>query len=351
MQTLTLACAIAWLFQSRLTAASRQRSRIAPALDPVLDNKFFGPPAKGADYPTDDAPVPAKKVPTSPFPSVQHSDTFDKDFVKDENYDNGEWKLQMQYDTLQKKLRKERSDVLPARRREEEKRAELEEVRRAEQNAQEKRKIAGKAANVAKAADQDAAEEEHGARQKEAEEKTAQVDLDPRDVEGAKKIVKESIKHLEDCKRQLLEAQNALREATREQTDAAEVAVKRREGELQEAKAVMGLAEKALADAKAEHEHSEQEVASAEKKEKEVGNILTKEAQHVKDMEMKREVAKKKYDKEVEDVNRVSDELHKAEVRLRKLRHDGGPEAKKSGTQRACFGVSLLFAIAVGVIS
>eukprot|EP00927_Polykrikos_kofoidii_P083422 TRINITY_DN8532_c0_g1_i1.p1 TRINITY_DN8532_c0_g1~~TRINITY_DN8532_c0_g1_i1.p1 ORF type:complete len:349 (+),score=90.93 TRINITY_DN8532_c0_g1_i1:47-1048(+) len=333
MQPLTLACAIAWLSGSSLAAVSRERSRIAPALDPVSDKTFFGPPAKRADYPTDDAPVPAKKVPSYPFPSVQHSAAFDKDFVKDENHDNGEWKLQVQYDALQKKLRKERADVLAARHREQEKRAELEEARRAEQTVQEKRKIAGEAAKVSKAADEEAA------------------NLDPSDVEGAKKNLKESINHLHDCKQQLIEAQNVLREATRVQADAAKVAVKRREDKIEEAKTDMSKAKKASADAKAEHQHSEQEVASAEKKEKELGKTLTKEAQKVKDMEMKREVAEKKFDKEVEDVNRALDELHEAEVRLRKLRHGGELEAKKSGTQKACFGVSLFGAIAVGVIS
>merc|ERR1740130_429610 len=39
-----------------------------------------------------------------PYPTVQDSEDFDKDFVKDENTDNGEYTAQSEYDSLRHKV-------------------------------------------------------------------------------------------------------------------------------------------------------------------------------------------------------------------------------------------------------
>merc|ERR1719379_1531397 len=75
--------------------------RITPELD-TSDKKFFS-----KDYPWDKRPVADKHyVFDHPYPAVQDSSDFYKDFVKDENSDGGKWQAQMDYDTLRAKIRK-----------------------------------------------------------------------------------------------------------------------------------------------------------------------------------------------------------------------------------------------------
>merc|ERR1719191_2689567 len=42
-----------------------------------------------------------------PYPAVQDTDEFDKDFVKDQNSDNGEYKAQTTYDRLRAQIAKQ----------------------------------------------------------------------------------------------------------------------------------------------------------------------------------------------------------------------------------------------------
>merc|ERR1719453_2509376 len=59
------------------------------------------------DYPFDKRPITDEHyVFDHPYPAVQDSGDFDKDFVKDENSDGGRWQTQMEYDTLRGKIRK-----------------------------------------------------------------------------------------------------------------------------------------------------------------------------------------------------------------------------------------------------
>merc|ERR1719498_1511523 len=46
-----------------------------------------------------------------PYPAVQDSGDFDKDFVKDENSDGGKWETQMTYDTLRAKIIREKAKL------------------------------------------------------------------------------------------------------------------------------------------------------------------------------------------------------------------------------------------------
>jgi len=85
-----------------------------PILVPESDKLFFG-----KDYPVDERPVPTKSF-AYPFPDVQHADTFDKDYVKDENADNGEWKAQTDYDFENAKYKQAAKEREEARRRYEE---------------------------------------------------------------------------------------------------------------------------------------------------------------------------------------------------------------------------------------
>merc|ERR1719203_114189 len=62
--------------------------RIVPALDPKDDGKFFK-----HDYPYDLKPLMEDRW-SHPFPLVQRSKDYDRDYVKDENYDGGQWELE-----------------------------------------------------------------------------------------------------------------------------------------------------------------------------------------------------------------------------------------------------------------
>merc|ERR1719498_1037213 len=55
-------------------------------------------------YPEDEKYHSVKTKFDHPYPVVQESRDYDKDYVKDENNDNGEWKAQMEYDRLRAKI-------------------------------------------------------------------------------------------------------------------------------------------------------------------------------------------------------------------------------------------------------
>merc|ERR1719201_3176303 len=75
---------------------------LSPHLEPKSDKKFFD-----KDYPQDKRPVADKYyVFNHPYPAVQDSGDYDKDFIKDENSDGGRWQAQMEYDTLRSQIQK-----------------------------------------------------------------------------------------------------------------------------------------------------------------------------------------------------------------------------------------------------
>merc|ERR1719313_737390 len=80
-------------------------TRINPELDPVSDKKFFK-----KDYPDDARPAQYHHF-DHPYPTIQDSDHYDKDYVKDENDDGGYWKAQMEYDAIRNKLTKEKEQL------------------------------------------------------------------------------------------------------------------------------------------------------------------------------------------------------------------------------------------------
>merc|ERR1719422_2260520 len=73
-----------------LNKMAKHAGRIVPPLEDVdTDKKFFGPPFP-ADYPHDQQPHALrdfKKGPIKPYPKMQTEQSFDADFVKDENGD------------------------------------------------------------------------------------------------------------------------------------------------------------------------------------------------------------------------------------------------------------------------
>merc|ERR1719298_353246 len=93
-----------------LGGVQRKVIKIEPELDPESDKKFFG-----KDYPDDRrAPtIPHHKF-SHPYPTVQDSERYDKDYVEDSNDDGGYWKAQMRYDVAKTKLVKAKEGLASA---------------------------------------------------------------------------------------------------------------------------------------------------------------------------------------------------------------------------------------------
>merc|ERR1719240_1108155 len=123
--------------------ASQVLTRINPELDPTSDKKFFG-----KDYP-DDVRPPVHHHFDHPYPTVQDSERYDKDYVKDENDDGGYWKAQMEYDALKNKLAKEKKEMAAALAKETEEQKEMEKAKSAEDDAEKAAEAAEKSEDAA----------------------------------------------------------------------------------------------------------------------------------------------------------------------------------------------------------
>mmetsp|Transcript_145812 Transcript_145812/g.467238 ORF Transcript_145812/g.467238 Transcript_145812/m.467238 type:complete len:376 (+) Transcript_145812:54-1181(+) len=89
---------------------ARRSAPIVPPLENVASHKkFFGPPFP-ADY-TDDLQPSADDLHEEQlkeiYPKLHHDGYFDRDYVKDENNDSGEWSAQMAYDNARSRYNKE----------------------------------------------------------------------------------------------------------------------------------------------------------------------------------------------------------------------------------------------------
>merc|ERR1719253_2462212 len=115
----------------------KENKRIAPKLEPESSKKFFD-----KDLPDDKRPKVDVLHFKHPYPVVQDSDEFDKDFVKDENSDDGSFKAQSEYDRLRHKLLKEKADVAAALKAKDQAEKELREaVKRKEEAEEHKKKL------------------------------------------------------------------------------------------------------------------------------------------------------------------------------------------------------------------
>merc|ERR1719253_705434 len=210
------------------TVNGEVHSGISPKLD-KSDKKFFG-----KDYPWDKRPAVDVLHFKHPYPVVQDSGDFDRDYVKDENSDNGSWKAQMTYDRLRAKLRKEKRELAEALAR---KQSEEDGMRDALQRHDKAAKDFDEAAKRAERRRAQRLERERlareEARKKEPEvvppkvkkvfekAKRVVVPKDPStDVEGATQDTEGAMENLEECKKQLADAREALKERMKELEDA-----------------------------------------------------------------------------------------------------------------------------------
>jgi len=290
--TLCVLCPAVWTLETHLSAHQQvqnihnkitKKLRIDPELDPESHKKFFD-----KDYP-DDVRAPTFHHFDHPYPEIQDSDRYDKDYVQDENDDKGEWEAQWGYDSKKNKLMNKKEKLKKAMAKQLDEKKEWEDAIEAEKKAE---------------ADARAAEK----RLKEAEAHEANMEKDHKSINGtidskADEVEKE-VKDLEDCKKQLMKARKELKSLLEEKANAS----------------------KEEADAEAHEDGAEDNEMSAEKKEEVAEKNVEGQHQEYKD-------AVKDYEKEKEEVAQAEKDLEVAAKKLRKFRSadpDGGVYSVKS---------------------
>jgi len=300
-----------------------QVQRIAPSLDPASDEKFFK-----KDYPDDLRPEGRDHF-QYPHPVVQDSGEYDKDYVKDENSDGGEWKAQDAYDKIRSKIAEVIVEEAEAKKKETEAKDEYEAAQKAESAAADK---------VKEAKDKEAEKKEKLKKAQEDAEEAAKLgeklgngtDLpESAAVTEAVKSVEKEMKDLENCKKQLADAQAKLKELMGESATAKEEQIKRTH------------------DAEQNVENLEQEEAA----EKAAAADALKKASDLQGETEKDEAAYKEAHKEYEaDAKKLGDmkgELEKAEETLRRFRQsqvDSGGGVFRSGAAHSALASPLLIA-------
>lgn len=182
------------------------------------------------DYPFDKRPVADPFHFKHPYPVVQDGGEYDKDFVKDENSDNGSWMAQEEYDRLRVKLRKEKKELAEAMRRKGMREEEMKDaLSKHDKGVKQRADAAAKVDRLKR--------EEAERRRREQEQqpvplpipvpgqkKTRSVaddsDADSEDVRVSTEETEKAMKNLEDCKRQLAEARERLKQLMKELEDA-----------------------------------------------------------------------------------------------------------------------------------
>jgi len=287
---------------SKQTNKQEAKQGISPALNPVSDEKFFK-----KEYPDDGRPGPFNHF-KYPYPEVQDSDHYDRDYVEDRNGDGGYWNAQMEYDGIRNKLTIEKEQLRRALAKEAEEKKEYEDAIKAEVIAENERKSAEKI--------EDKAESDHAKALKELNELK-------KDISHDADVTDKEVKDLDDCKKQLEDAKKRL------QDELARKAAREAEQKKREAK----------------ERGTEKEEMDAMKTEAELEDLLKKE-------EKERDNSKVAYDKAVDMLHKYLEELQAAYKNLllfRRADPDGGVyEVAKGGAHQGpgLLSVSLVLIIA-----
>jgi len=264
---------------------------ISPELRPKADKKFFG-----RDYPDDLRPGRIHKF-DHPYPTVQDSEDYDADFVKDENNEKGEWAAQMDYDMLKTKLQKMKAALRPLKKK-------MEEEKKEWQGAVERENAAEAASNAAEANAEDA--------------KGALADTgDVSGVSGAAEEVEDETSDLKKCEEELAKVKAELKKLMDKVAEA-------------EAKA-----DAAASDADSAEDASE----AAEKKESEWEEKVKKEKQDVAK-------ARAAYQKKLDEFKTLEKQLDVAARKLSKIRNKedcagGVLNCHQEVVHSGCHGVAL----------
>mmetsp|Transcript_25684 Transcript_25684/g.59359 ORF Transcript_25684/g.59359 Transcript_25684/m.59359 type:complete len:313 (-) Transcript_25684:45-983(-) len=281
----------------------RGEPQIKPELSPASHKKFFK-----MDYPDDESP----KQPHSfehPYPVVQAPKDYDKDFVKDENSDKGEWAAQQNYDRLVNKVREDEEKVQKAKGVGTEKEKTWKKIQEKEEAAQKEEEAKKQAEEERKKA-----EEERTGKVAEEENRKSEKDNEVmKSVEDGTKKVTEEVKSLEECEEELRKAKAELEELMKE--------AKGDEKTEAEAEKEWEVARKA------------QKAAEAYAKKKEA-----EEAEEAKE----HEEAYTSYQEKEKAVEKMEADMHQAEATLRRIR---GEETEHSASGRVLPAATLLAAL------
>lgn len=269
--------------------------KISPTLRPASDRHFFK-----SDYPRDAIPEARHKLGFGyPYPVIQDGGEYDKDYVKDENADDGEWKAQEVYDRLRVKVEKEKKEAEETRLEEQKYKKAVDAANRKEADAENKAKEAEMAADQAKA---------------QREKASAEVD-DLAGKEGGDQMggkigkqigkVNKEIADVEECQKQLKREQDKLKKL---------------------------MAEK---EARRKAVEAEQNKAGGARDEAQVAYEAAKKAEYDqmdKDLLKKIQDEKAAYDRAVSEFSMSEAEMKKTEAaldkaaaRLRAVRHKADP--------------------------
>jgi len=294
------------------TVLAHTKTKIVPPLTDVESDKEF----MGKDYPDDLRPGVRhfKRYDWDhPYPIVQEDAQYDKDYVKDENNDSGEWSAQHDYDVIRSKIAKTKARVDDLKRRIEAMGGDIDAIR-AEELAAEK---------AAKNAEGDA-----DAARKNADGANGKAAGLEANEDGAANGVKGGMSDLEKCKEELRKVEEELKRLLKEKdakngdAKAAELALK---------KAAMEAELKQMSEAELEAKLAEEKA------------------------EWKR--AQEEYEKQKADLKGTQDALDAAAEKLRKFREkeddgkgsNGGvyPVAFHSNANSRSVSLAALFALVV----
>jgi len=281
--------------------------QVNPPLDPESHRLFYR-----HDYPHDQKPpVGDAHDFQHPYPLVQDTDQYDKDYVKDENSDGGEWKVQMEYDILRNKVFKAKADAEAARKAAEKKEEGMEASRKKLADAEKKAQEAQAAADAARDRAKKAQE------QLDKLEKAAQSGGDSEAVDAgvaeAQKDVEKEISDLEECKKKLQEAQDRLKDLMEKKQKAEEEHAKEQPANAEKNKQAKNDAESTAASSK---EQAAKELQKAKKDAEEAKQLREEAENHRKEYEE----ARKKYEENVGQVQKDEEQIEEAKKRLRHFR-------------------------------
>lgn len=314
-------------------------ARIRPDVD-KSDKKFFK-----KDYTWDKRPVADEHyVFDHPYPAVQDTGDYDRDFVKDENADGGKWKAQMTYDVLRNKIRQAKKDLAESKSKLEKEEAEW---RAAKERFESTSADADSSESMKEKAEKDAADAS-----KKVNELEGSSGKDGTKVGGAVgdavKKVNGEMNDLEKCKKELAAAKKRLKELIKkkeemEAKDAAEAPAKKKKAEEEKVKKAKEKKDKDGALSKAEQEVADKAAAEGHWKKQ-----LAEEQKHSAE-------ASKSYEEELADVKRTEAQLKEAEKNLRKFRRppyvdgNGGvynvPDDEKSNARHSSVAAATLLVL------
>jgi len=247
-------------------------TKIVPPLEDVSSDKEF----MSRDYPDDLRPGVRhfKRYDWDhPYPVVQEDSQYDKDYVKDENNDSGEWSAQHDYDVIRSKIAKTKARVDDLKRRIEAMGGDIDAIRAEEQAAEKAAKQAEGNADAARANSAGANGESSKLENQE---------------EGAAGNVKGEMSDLEKCKEQLRKVEEQLKKLLKEKdakngdANAAELALKKAAMEAELKQMSEAELEAKLAEEKAEWEKSQKVYAQQQKELKDTQEALDKAAARLK---------------------------------------------------------------------